>query len=62
MHERPRVYVCVQSIGIHRPKSAVRFNRMDQILDAICQGLEVPNQLGNKGVYPFFNWICQQAL
>ncbi|QFS49608.1 BREX system ATP-binding domain-containing protein [Nostoc sphaeroides] len=42
-------------------KSAVRFNRMDQILGAIWQGLEVPNQLGNKGVYPFFDWICQQA-
>lgn len=42
-------------------KSAVRFNRMDQILGAIWQGLEVPNQLGSKGVYPFFDWICRQA-
>jgi P-loop Domain of unknown function (DUF2791) len=42
-------------------KSAVRFNRMDQILGATWQGLEVPNQIGNRGVYPFFDWVCQQA-
>jgi len=42
-------------------KSAVRFNRMDQMLGAILQGLEVPKQIGSKGVYHFFDLVCQQA-
>lgn len=42
-------------------KSAVRFNRMDQILGAIWRGLEVPNSSGSKGAFPFFDWVCQQA-
>ena len=42
-------------------KSAVRFNRMDQILGAILRGLEVPGDLGSKGVRPFFDFVCQQA-
>ncbi|MDI6776712.1 MAG: DUF2791 family P-loop domain-containing protein [Syntrophales bacterium] len=39
-------------------KSAVRFNRMDQILGAIWRGLEIPNNNGSKGIRPFFNEIC----
>jgi hypothetical protein len=39
-------------------KSAVRFNRMDQILGAICRGLEIPNLPGQKGISPFFNLVC----
>ncbi len=41
-------------------KSAVRFNRMDQILGAIWRGLEIPNNNGRKGVRPFFNEICSR--
>ncbi len=42
-------------------KSAVRFNRMDQILGAIWRGLEVPTEPGGKGVRPFFDFVSQQA-
>jgi P-loop Domain of unknown function (DUF2791) len=41
-------------------KSAVRFNRMDQILGAVWRGLEIPDSQG-KGVRPFFDFVCQQA-
>ena len=41
-------------------KSAVRFNRMDQILGAIWRGLETPNNNGNKGVRPFLSEICSR--
>jgi len=40
-------------------QSAVRFNRMDQILGAIWRGLEIPSAAGHKGVRPFFNLIHQ---
>src|SRR5690348_14586362 len=30
--------------------SAVRFNRMDQILGAICRGIEIPGCTGERGV------------
>lgn len=42
-------------------KSAVRFNRMDQILGAIWRGLEIPNNSEYRGVRPFFDWVCEQA-
>lgn len=42
-------------------KSAVRFNRMDQILGAIWRGLEIPNENGDKGVRPFLNEICEKV-
>lgn len=42
-------------------KSAVRFNRMDQILGAIWRGLEIPAEPGARGVRPFFDFVCQQA-
>jgi hypothetical protein len=39
-------------------RSAIRFNRMDQILGAIWRGIEVPNSLNHKGVRPFFDTVC----
>lgn len=42
-------------------KSAVRFNRMDQMLGAIWRGLEIPNNSEYRGVHPFFDWVCEQA-
>lgn len=41
-------------------KSAVRFNRMDQILGAVCRGLEIPG-VKQKGIAPFFNWIASRS-
>lgn len=41
-------------------RSAVRFNRMDQILGAIWRGLETPSNNGYKGVRPFFGEICSR--
>lgn len=40
-------------------RSAVRFNRMDQILGAIWRGLEIPFLPGHKGVRSFFEFIHQ---
>lgn len=37
--------------------SAVRFNRMDQILGAVCRGIEVPRAPGSKGLRPFFDYL-----
>lgn len=42
-------------------KSAVRFNRMDQMLGAVWRGLEIPNNSEYRGVRPFFDWVCEQA-
>jgi len=39
-------------------KSAVRFNKMDQILGAIWRGLEIPNLPGRRGPAPFLNFVC----
>lgn len=39
-------------------KSAIRFNRMDQILGAICRSIEIPGQDKSKGIRSFFNHIC----
>jgi BREX system ATP-binding protein BrxC/D len=41
-------------------QSAVKFNRMDQILGAIWRGIEVPSAPGRKGVRPFLDLICQK--
>lgn len=40
-------------------KSAVRFNRMDQILGAICRGIEIPGCTGERGVRSLFNLACK---
>lgn len=40
--------------------AAVRFNRMDQILGAICRNIEVPGQCDSKGVRCFFNVLKQK--
>lgn len=40
-------------------QSAVRFNRMDQILGAVWRGLELPGQQ-ERGVRPFLNLVCKQ--
>lgn len=37
--------------------SAVRFNRMDQILGAVCRNIEIPFSNGQKGIRPFFNTL-----
>lgn len=39
-------------------RGGVRFNRMDQILGAVCRGLEVPSCPGEAGVAPFFGVAC----
>jgi len=38
-------------------RSAVRFNRMDQIMGAILRNLEVPTKLRQKGIRPFFDMV-----
>jgi hypothetical protein len=43
-------------------RSAVRFNRMEQIFGAILRGLEVPNKERDKGIRPFYDWLCQYNL
>lgn len=40
-------------------KSAARFNRMDQIMGAICRGLEMPNAPGQRGVRGFLDHISR---
>lgn len=40
-------------------KSAVRFNKMNQVVGAIWRGLEVPGCGGERGVRPFFNLISK---
>ena len=39
-------------------KSAIRFNRMDQILGAICRSIEIPGENKLKGIRTFLNYIC----
>ena len=41
-------------------RSAIRFNRMDQIMGAIWRGLEVPNVDNQRGVRAFFDTICHK--
>jgi len=38
-------------------KSAVRFNRMDQIMAAIWRGMEVPDHPGLRGPEPFISYV-----
>ena len=45
-------YLTVDSTG------GVRFNRMDQILGAICRGLQVPERPDERGVGPFLDGVC----
>ncbi|MEO8287070.1 MAG: BREX system ATP-binding domain-containing protein [Chloroflexota bacterium] len=42
-------------------KSAVRFNRMDQMLGAVLRGLEVPGAPGETGLRPFMDLICAKS-
>ena len=42
-------------------RSAIRFNRMDQILGAIWRGLELPHGVGVRGCRGFLDWICTVA-
>jgi hypothetical protein len=39
-------------------KSAIRFNRMDQIIGAIWRNIEIPSNEGTHGVRPFLDFIC----
>lgn len=39
--------------------AAVRFNRMDQIFGAICRNIEVPQEVGSKGIRPFFGLLAK---
>src|SRR5208282_318719 len=39
--------------------AAVRFNRMDQILGAICRNIEVPANRDCKGMRPLLDLICR---
>ena len=41
-------------------KSAIRFNRMDQILGEVLKGLEVPNQ-SKQGISTFLDLVCEKA-
>lgn len=40
--------------------SAVRFNRMDQILGAVCRNIEVPQSVGYKGIRSLFS-LCSET-
>jgi hypothetical protein len=40
-------------------RSAVRFNRMDQMLGAIWRGLEIPEGKGVKGARPYLGVVCR---
>lgn len=40
-------------------QSAVRFNRMDQILGAVWRGLEIPKDK-QRGVRPFLDLVCRE--
>lgn len=42
-------------------KSAVRFNRMDQIFGAIWRGLELPTHPGSKGIRTLFKLVRDQV-
>jgi hypothetical protein len=42
-------------------RSAVRFNRMDQIFGSVLRGLEIPGSLGETGLRPFMDLICSHA-
>lgn len=41
-------------------KSAIRFNRMDQILGEVLKGLEVPNK-SEQGISTFLDLVCEKA-
>lgn len=40
-------------------KSSVRFNRMDQVLGAICRNVEIPSKRGCRGLRPLFDVVCE---
>lgn len=40
-------------------KSAVRFNRMDQIMGAICRGIELPQAQGRAGIRVLLDHVCR---
>lgn len=39
--------------------SGVRFNRMDQIVGAVCRNIEVPGMIGEKGLPPLMEFLTQ---
>jgi hypothetical protein len=41
-------------------KGAVRFNRMDQILGAVCRNIQVPEVSDARGIRPFFDLVLKQ--
>ena len=41
--------------------SGVRFNRMDQIVGAVCRNIEIPQAVGKKGLRPFFDLLVDCA-
>ena len=40
--------------------SGVRFNRMDQIIGAVCRNIEVPGMVGEKGLSPLMNFLAAE--
>jgi hypothetical protein len=42
-------------------KAGIRFNRMDQVVGAVCRNISVPGSPNEKGIRPFFDRICTRA-
>lgn len=40
--------------------SGVRFNRMDQIIGAVCRNIEVPGMIGEKGLPPLMDFLTEE--
>ena len=40
--------------------SGVRFNRMDQIVGAVCRNIEVPGKAGEKGLSPLMDYLADK--
>jgi len=40
--------------------SGVRFNRMDQIVGAVCRNIEVPGMVGEKGLSPLMDYLANK--
>lgn len=41
--------------------SGVRFNRMDQIVGAVCRNIEVPGRIKEKGLAPLMNFLADKS-
>lgn len=57
IHEEALAQGYAVSVVTLDAKSAVRFNRMDQIFGAICRNIETPYQCHTKGIRSFFDII-----